>query len=172
MGLLSDGSPQGARGAGAEPRAEGEIGGSNLSEGSYQKESSPIPSWRHIRKRVKQEKRMHVFPVSSGRLETPPFGSHPSCGHKTMWSNAGSKYSRSVGTQPKIASPSAETQQHGAIGLQLSAQGPRKCLTFSGVGRPPRRTYPGCGPFMENGDSPHLQSQKQTLRTASRVEQA
>ena len=72
-----------------------------------------------------------------------------------MWRHAGSKYWY-VGTQPKIASPSAETQQHGASGLQLAAQGPRKCLTCSGVPHPemqerqvppggcgpPRRTYP------------------------------
>eukprot|EP00900_Chrysochromulina_parva_P018548 jgi/Chrpa1/26695/Chrysochromulina_OHIO_Genome00003028-RA len=38
--------------------------------------------------------------------------------------------------QQKIASPSAETQQHGASGLQQSAQGPRKCLTCSGVPHP------------------------------------
>ena len=64
--------------------------------------------------------------------------SHPICGHKAMWRHAGSKYSGSVGTQPKIASPSAETQQHGASGLQQSAQGPRKFLT--GASRAARRS--------------------------------
>ena len=67
---------------------------------------------------------------------------------------------RSVGTQPKIASPSAETQQHGASGLQTSSQGPRKCLTCSGV------------PQQRHVELPHLQSQQQTLSAASRVEQA
>jgi hypothetical protein len=41
---------------------------------------------------------------------SPPFGSHPNCGHKAMWRHAGRKYLDFVGTQQKIASPSAETQ--------------------------------------------------------------
>ena len=71
--------------------------------------------------------------MQESSVSSPPLGSHPSCGHKAMWRHAGRKYARPVSTQPKIASPSAETQQHGASGLQQSAQGPRKFLTFSVV---------------------------------------
>jgi hypothetical protein len=82
-----------------------------------------------------------------------------------MWRQNGSKHLDFVGTQPKIASPSAETQQHGASGLQQSAQGPRKCLTCAGVAQLR-------GPPWRNGVLSHLHSQQQTLSAASRVEQA
>ena len=102
-----------------------------------------------------------------------------------------------MGTQQKIASPSAETQQHGARGLQQSAQGPRKRLTCSGVpqGVPQSREPPslasrsmkmhgqrivfsiqspkqGGSSQQRHVESPHLHFQQQTLSTASRVAQA
>jgi hypothetical protein len=71
-----------------------------------------------------------------------------------------------VGTQPKIASPSAETQQHGARDLQQqAAKGPRKYLTCSLV------VQSSGPPSRHNDASSHLHSQQQTLSKACRVEQ-
>jgi hypothetical protein len=88
----------------------------------------------------REENKVAMHSDLQSKSTAPPFGSHPSCGHKAMWRHAGRKYLGFVSTQQKIASPSAETQQHGASGLQQSAQGPRKCL-FTEL-KPPFGSHP------------------------------